>query len=932
MASKFDIHLFKNFNNYFNRIIKGYNTYQEYNAASEASFTTENINFNPNDYVSTEVIINGPTELSDIFDYAIIEERFTAGGSRIHSRWFVMNTIRTRGSQYKFILRRDVIYDHIDKLLPAPIYVQKGWLQDGDPFIFNDEGMSFNQIKTSETLLKDITNSSWIIAYLAKNAAAEDIPVDSPSQEITDFVNLSTIAAQVGLTEAALAQLMNIDTDTNANAVKIVNHYELYHETHTVLNGIVLSVNWRATWFVPDFSEYTFLSVAYDENSAALFKLPPHDPKDAAFLNKFLNEEIVASRADVKSILTSIFTQPFMTEAQKSILLNYVGKTVKYNNNYYIFSIKLGSDGGSDTNWKKEFVYNQYQVFSDAVERAVARSVFEQSVIQPSGTLTLNSIGTLNYLHLTSINKVDQDNPASTPEIKSTISSNRVRTETESFDMVAIPVNYLNIVKGGTTFRNEEGLAKRIAIALEQKLGSSCYDVQLLPYCPLVDIAGSNQVDISNLTEDTDYNFIERKIYNQNSFSGVMSVAEGNIIQVSGPHADHDNEYLYRGTLMFAQAHWLDFISSSYTVTSGNAHISDITKRDENAGGIPSVIIEFYCSSEHIDSVEISVTISVNEYRPVGIMLYCKKSSFQAVLDYQLETAEEYLKVETLCDKYRLCSPNYQGSFDFDLAKNGGSVDYFIAECSYKPFTPYIKVAPSFNLLYGNNFGDARGLICGGDYSIPRFEDHWIQYELNNKNYQNIFNREIQNLEFNQSLERTIQTFSATAGAMGLSAGGAAAGASSGSAGGPYGAIIGAAVGGVAGLGLGTAGAIMDLTMLGRKQREERSLAIDKYNYQLGNIKALPYTLTKIGSFNINSKIWPFLEYYTCTDVEKEALIKKLRYESMTVMRIDKMENYYDLYEEKHFFKGELIWDLELGLDNNIFEAIYAELLKGVFI
>ena len=96
-------------------------------------------------------------------------------------------------------------------------------------------------------------------------------------------------------------------------------------------------------------------------------------------------------------------------------------------------------------------------------------------------------------------------------------------------------------------------------------------------------------------------------------------------------------------------------------------------------------------------------------------------------------------------------------------------------------------------------------------------------------------------------------------------------------------------------------------------------------------LKILPYTLTIVSSFDINSKIWPFLEYYTCTEEEKEALEKKIQYESMTVMRIDLIGTYFGASEEKHYLKGELIRNEEIAEDNHIFEAIYAEFVKGVY-
>ena len=77
---------------------------------------------------------------------------------------------------------------------------------------------------------------------------------------------------------------------------------------------------------------------------------------------------------------------------------------------------------------------------------------------------------------------------------------------------------------------------------------------------------------------------------------------------------------------------------------------------------------------------------------------------------------------------------------------------------------------------------------------------------------------------------------------------------------------------------------------------------------------------------------FPFLEYYTCTDVEKEALESKIKYESMTVMRIGTLEEFMTYGNGLSYFKGALIRADEIADDSHIVESIYEELLKGVYI
>ena len=104
---------------------------------------------------------------------------------------------------------------------------------------------------------------------------------------------------------------------------------------------------------------------------------------------------------------------------------------------------------------------------------------------------------------------------------------------------------------------------------------------------------------------------------------------------------------------------------------------------------------------------------------------------------------------------------------------------------------------------------------------------------------------------------------------MGLVSGTAKAGMAIGSLSNPVTGGVSAAIN----LGTGVASNIMS-----DKLRDEQvNLKQDLFNYNLQNIQALPQSVSKTAAFNINSKYVPFLEKYTCTEEEKNALRDKLR-------------------------------------------------------
>ena len=72
----------------------------------------------------------------------------TDGVDTIISRWFILESERTRDGQYRIALKRDVLAEHFDNIMTAPCFVEKGFVNDvNSPFLYNSESMTYNQIK-----------------------------------------------------------------------------------------------------------------------------------------------------------------------------------------------------------------------------------------------------------------------------------------------------------------------------------------------------------------------------------------------------------------------------------------------------------------------------------------------------------------------------------------------------------------------------------------------------------------------------------------------------------------------------------------------------------------------------------------------------------------------------------------------------------------
>lgn len=222
------------YNNYYNRIVKKLDTVDGYRAATTPSFTDlENINFNPGDGVTTDLVVGkgvgaflnwdqGGPDYCIVYDSTTVEDVTT---ETIKSRWFIMDEDRTRGGQYKISLRRDVLADNIENIENSPIYVEKGIITDVDnPLLCNNESLTVNQIKKDEILLKDKSTCPWLVLYLKKRVLGTTNPgeqgiitIDVPKDDTFVYLTLNTPIAQWQYYNYTTTDYKYIDKTTSYN-------------------------------------------------------------------------------------------------------------------------------------------------------------------------------------------------------------------------------------------------------------------------------------------------------------------------------------------------------------------------------------------------------------------------------------------------------------------------------------------------------------------------------------------------------------------------------------------------------------------------------------------------------------------------------------------------------------------------------------------
>ena len=141
----------------------------------------------------------------------------------------------------------------------------------------------------------------------------------------------------------------------------------------------------------------------------------------------------------------------------------------------------------------------------------------------------------------------------------------------------------------------------------------------------------------------------------------------------------------------------------------------------------------------------------------------------------------------------------------------------------------------------------------------------------------------------------------------------------------------GAIVGGIAGAAAGVAGGILDIQAAKRTFAETLDYTKDLYNYNLQNIQAMPKTLSRVSAYNIDNLYVPFIEVYDCSEIEKRALINKIIYNGMTIMRIGQLKDFVDT-EEEHYYKIRLIRVNEESEDFHEYAELAAEANRGFFL
>ena len=961
--------LLLHYNNYFNRIIKKEETIAAYMNADSHYRVASNINFNPGDGVNTSLVLglgqNGSLFDVDEFDYLVAYD-IVSDAAVIRSRWFVLEQDRKRGGQYELTLKRDVLADNYSSVINSPIFLEKGFINDvNDPLLYNSESMSLNQIKQFEMPLKDETQSGWVVGYIPSDA----FPKVEPEHDRVEKEVTVPMAADITVNGLSSWSYWNY-CSANPN-YKFMADNAGKRKVKVKIRSQKVTAGGRTIMCDMVTADYTFYPNSSDAGA--------YSQKNTGTLTRYSGQgdwnfpqwyddygPVTFSQGTINAKICASIFDPVRNDGPFNAALNTIlGSGISIGDTSALRQLqdKIIYDSSTNTYYRIGVISaseeNPISVTSSVAGGQTALTALKNAMHYPNG-----AGGSLygDYAEFTASNSsasyaIQLTNVGVSLYVD--LNSDRAHLNDAPYDMFCIPFSdTLKLKYGETQFVCSKNVALSMATEIAKDLGSkSVYDVQLLPYCPnrTLVVKSSSPSTVLELT-GVKYDLIKESVTNapksaviwctESTFQ-VPITTESQVVEFK---MTEDSPLQIKTESYYAVPNGVAAYTDRMAVSTANKNGVLVYKVDRSTDRViernwydvleikSDGYMNIYAYGNWRDP-EISVSIADYANADYYYVFWLRNGAFGGQflnkLAESVKIAKDYgvlnpgndaltRKLANECDLIRLVSQNYSAIFEFSPAKSGG-VDGFLADCTYKPWSPYIHILPKLKGLYGDKFvsiDDARGLICGGDMSLSQLSNEWANYQLQNKTYQEMFDRQIKNMDVQNDVNRQGALAQAIVAPI---VGGAAGAATGAKVGGGYGAIAGAAVGAIG--GAVTAG--IDYSNTVRMMEENRQYSIDMYGYNLQNIQAIPTSLTKTSALTYNTRVWPFVEYYTCTEAERKALKDKIRYNGMTVMKIGQLSD-YPLGEDR-FYKGQVI-RLGANLDSHMAYEIYNELKKGVYL
>lgn len=494
---------FYKFNNYYNRIIKRYDTIAQYTANGTLLGSQANCNFVHGDGVNSSFTWNKLVTDTDSPDYVVVEDY--KGNI---SRWFVVNSFKSRDRQDILTLRRDVIADFYSDIVEfSPCLIRRGYVPQNNPLIFNDEGVQYNKIKQDEILIKDESNCSYIVGFFSNNAFPSGATINGNIKDDNydyNYADLNDFPYK-GYVEGAGNNHTLSATRIYRNAPQTRIYYSLKLGGRADING--LRQDMEIIWRGYDISKPSYYTPTYTNNESGTYYengstntnvivnsdyegSSPHELDlelhylHSTFISAFYNK---VNNMDYSTAETCFGVENDIYQAIKE----YDGKNIKIGANVYKCSLKSNNYRTSTV------VYNAYNpiISSNFVSMIsyinnhmpsvseMSTGAYTMDYYQSAKTFQPNDLKIMTELEDWYLELVEASSGVSTSV---DTPSNRTHLSSQPYDMFML-INEDNIsYKVNTTdYVSNHEVNINIAQAICEASGSASYDIQIVPFNPM---------------------------------------------------------------------------------------------------------------------------------------------------------------------------------------------------------------------------------------------------------------------------------------------------------------------------------------------------------------------------------------------------------------------------------------------------------------
>ena len=874
--------------------------------ASRAVFEQEDVNVSYNDGLMITLVVNIEDNLIESVNYATITD-----GDVIRP-FYVLSYAYLRKGQYEIALKLDTVLYKLNFIKNARGNVFRGFVDNDNPVIYNNEGIEVTQVKTAEYPLYPLINNrkadiGWYAVYadrklgtspdatgkmqfkLSNNAIIADETYgwldNYPFSKYVGNTTLFHSISESHVLQNATVNLYDEDFDLSIQCYKLssagVSQYNGYETWHEYIRGTVYWKFYLDGWLKPIRGEELFEGCSFVRASEygvvcvwgeGIYHWrndPYYDIK-----NSNLRAKYNTKKADLESRQSwKTLTIPAANQKTRSQIESENGKMLKIGERYYRVSVKTVRHPDTLVRGNS----------NDYIQTFLKNKIFHGSSAEPVEDVLLDELNQ----EIADFTELYSETKKRDPGIVNhLITSHEVSLTLEEIDVIGSGI-FLGTYGGGGT-------------SLKPGPSEEPYKLILLPYGKLRVTNHDKEIVV---TESIVKNIVSNLIHDY-------------------PGAIYDVQKIPYAPINLI--HYFIVYTDGYTQVIGDS--------DRN---------EMYILSE--------------DDQPYAIFFNAEKTTGTLNINSNIPyKGSGNRKLDTVTLKSNIVSPSHKTVAEYEYVKNNyGS--RFVVTIDLKPYTPYFNIdfIADEQGVFFSDYNDGRGINIAEDFSLTMFTDEFEAYKRNNSTYLQAFNSQ---QDYQQAMLDLQQRNELTRNEIdkeqawvnyGISAAGAVVNTAVGVGVGVATGGIGLAVGGVSaaksgtGLITGAAQTHLDNKFRDRKIALQQGFAKDqlalqqaqaKEQFQMGlqNLQNRPARLDKVSGVTTLQRKVPYIALYDTTQSEKERLRQYFQFNGYNINKIDMLGNYIDTDRPMSYLKATIIESNE-SVNNTILQDINQRLSVGVY-